>query len=77
MKYTHSDLKWWIFLDGQFYRHPECGAGGFCWVCFTCCGDDAHQHALETHGGYFPGQDFVQAGAEVDEIWMIQNKEHT
>eukprot|EP00435_Cladocopium_sp_Y103_P074650 s168_g50.t1 len=34
---------------------------GFCWVCFTCCGDDAHQHALETHGGYFPGQEFVQA----------------
>lgn len=40
---------------------PWAQFGGFCWVCFTCCGDDAHQHALEIHGGYFPGQDFVQA----------------
>ncbi|CAK9022952.1 unnamed protein product [Durusdinium trenchii] len=34
---------------------------GFCWVCFTACGDDAHEHAMDAHGSYFPGQDFVQA----------------
>ena len=26
----------------------------FCWMCFAECGDDAHRHALCTHGDYFP-----------------------
>ena len=35
-------------------------ARGFCWVCFTPCGDDAHEHAMTVHGSYFPGHEFVQ-----------------
>ena len=29
-------------------------------MCFTPCGDDAHEHAMTVHGSYFPGHEFVQ-----------------
>ncbi|CAJ1401426.1 unnamed protein product [Effrenium voratum] len=34
---------------------------GFCWVCFRACGQDAHPHALEVHGTYFPCPAFITA----------------
>ena len=28
----------------------------FCWLCFQPCGQDAHPHCSEVHGGYFPSR---------------------
>ena len=28
----------------------------FCWLCFQPCGQDAHPHCREVHGGYFPSR---------------------
>jgi len=33
----------------------------FCWMCFAVCGRDAHQHALQVHGDYFPPPKVVES----------------
>lgn len=33
---------------------------GFCWVCFLCCGTDAHDHCRTEHGSYFPPRFFIK-----------------